>query len=235
MYPAAMDRTRRWPLVLVSVGIALLASACAGTRRGAAPSRSLALASAVRVQSDNVVGSGCLIHASPRDGAFVLTAAHVLRDPHRVLVNRFLSRDPWRSAEVVVVDANLDLALLWIAESGPAPRRVAWADAPPPDGAVLELVAAGRSDRPEVIEGRAVGPGKVAPSRVLAEGMSGAGVFHDGYLTGILYGLRVSPGPAEGRYVSLGDLAGFLGPRFAFLRTGGRPPDVRPFGRASGF
>jgi hypothetical protein len=60
--------------------------------------------------------------------------------------------------------------------------------------------------------------------------MSGGGVFHNGFLAGVLYGQERSGGPeapAQGRFLPIKMVRRFLDPEFRFLSDGGVPAEPR--------
>ncbi len=192
------------------------------------PSRPKALVdTAVRIQSSAASGTGTLIARSPDIGAFILTAAHLVPKHDDVLVAlpRSDGSSDWRTAWRLRVDRAVDLALLWVRVADRGPRWfLGWASVD--DGpATILLRPPGRPAASIPVQ--VVAPGRFRTPEALTQGMSGAGVFHDGAIAGVLYGLRVSPPPPEGRFVPREAVEAFLGERFAFLLEGRDPEPGR--------
>jgi hypothetical protein len=214
-----------WFLVLIAVlgGCATLFS------RDLEPV-SLATESAVRIRSGRAIGSGCLLYAERSAGAYVLTAAHLLHAPDEVLCRFRIGpgETTWRAARVLRTAPRRDLALLWL------PRairggvfRADWSGRAPSREDRVVLLAASESGSPERIRARVTAPGRLLAERPLAPGMSGAGVFRDGRLAGLLFGQPLNGGEAverEGRFTDLDGIRGFLEVGFGFV-IAGVPPD----------
>lgn len=182
---------------------------------------------AVRVQSSAASGTGTLIARSPDIGAFILTAAHLVPPHDDVLVAlpRPDGSSDWRTAWRLRVDRDLDLALLWVRVADGGPRWfLGWSSV---EGGPVTILLRPPGRSAVRIAARVVAPGRLRTSERLTQGMSGAGVFHDGRIAGVLYGLRVSPPPPEGRFVPRGAVETFLGERFAFLLEGRDPAPGR--------
>ncbi|MBN2490236.1 MAG: trypsin-like peptidase domain-containing protein [Planctomycetes bacterium] len=220
-----MEGWRSWALLALTV-----ASGC-GTRpvcpAGPVPPPSWALA---RVNCGRIQGSGCLVFSDPRFGSYVLTAAHLVEEPPRVLAALASQSGAvvWGPARVLRIDRQADLALLWRPDAVAArPRRLTWAARCPPSGAAVELLVAVPEAEEQIVRARVTDPGVVITEAPLAAGMSGAGLFCRGDLAGILYGHRASGSGAvrDGRYVRVEAVRRFLEPPLAFLATGGLPAE----------
>jgi len=218
-------------LVAISPGcVALFSGNLFGGNRGPVPLRP---ASVVRIQSGRATGSGCLLYSEHAAGAYVLTAAHLLLAPDRVLC-RFSSRSDglsWRSARVLRIESRRDLALLWVPRAVPGDIfRVAWAGSNPGRDVAVYLFVAHEAGAPRRISARAVAPGRLIADEPLAPGMSGAGVFREGRLAGVLFGQPRRGGATaarEGRYTGVDEIRAFLEAGFGFVIEGTPPAETR--------
>jgi len=219
------------PILLVGT-ISFLGGCTSLLRRGEAI-RPLPFESAVRVQSGRMLGSGALALANPRIGSFVLTAAHLLDRPSQVLVGC----DPpdggpaWHTGRVLRVDPKVDLALIWLPECVLSPpARLRWARSPPGQGDPVAVLVAAPERGSQVVTARVVERGCLESTRPFAQGMSGSGVFHNGFFAGLLYGHERDGGPAaarRGRFLPVASVRRFLGSGFRFLSEGGVPAEPR--------
>jgi len=188
---------------------------------------------AVRVHSGKMMGSGALALADPRVGSYVLTAAHLLDRPDRVLVgcNRTGGGMAWHTGRVLRLDPRIDLALIWLPECVlPRPARLAWIRAPLRPGESVTVLVAAPEPGPRAVAARVFAPGGLEASHPLAQGMSGGGVFHNGFLAGVLYGQERPGGPdaeSRGRFLPIETVCRFLDPEFRFLSDGGVPAEPR--------
>jgi hypothetical protein len=170
--------------------------------------------------------------SAPRYGSYVLTAAHLLEEPERVLVALYPGSGSvvWHSARALKIDRRVDLALLWRPDAiFERPFRPAWSSREPGSDLSADLLVAAPGSGPETIGARVSRPGELIAARRLEAGMSGAGLFLSGELAGLLYGHRAGGSGADqdGRFVRLEAIRRFLEPQFDFLATGGRPVEPR--------
>lgn len=220
----------RWILLIAALGLGGGCRSLLGPEPDPVP---LPIRSAVRVQSGNRLGSGCMILSSPSLGSYILTTAHLLEKSDRVWVAVFPKEEipVWKSAQVLGTDSALDITLLWLVESYYGDSfRVQWHGELLLPGAPVVLLAAPPGGRPGVLKAEVIQSGRLRTGPSLSPGMSGAGIFCSGRLSGILYGrkkMKVSPEAPEGRYVSIREIRKFLGKRFEFLATGKLPTEPR--------
>jgi len=166
-------------------------------------------------------------------GHYFLTTAHLLEKSDRVWVAVFSKEEMpvWKSARVLDSDSRLDVALLWLVDSYYDDSfRVQWRSEPLGPGAQVILLIATPGGRPGILKAGVIQAGRLRAGPCLSPGMSGAGIFSSGRLSGILYGrkkMKVFPGAPEGRYVSIRDIRKVLGKKFEFLVTGKLPTEPR--------
>ena len=161
---------------------------------------------------EEITGHGTAVHLDLTEygldrSHYLLTCAHLVDQYER---HRILVMTVWRPCQIVWKDSEMDLCVLRCEVELPSPAQLAEANPKPKDR--ISTIGYSKGERSKLLKGRVCDDPVGAP-RMLRQasikgfdhGCSGAGIFYDGKVAGVVTGGV----PAEGGYM-IEDLANFM-------------------------